>query len=213
MGKVIGFAGLISSGKNTAADVLVNEFGFVQDSFASTLKDACSVIFGWDRTMLEGATKEAREEREKIDVWWSNRLGLPMSPRWALQNIGTDVFRNHFHADVWVSSLENKWQKSYNNVVISDVRFPNEVSTILKLGNVYRIRRGPDPEWFEVAKIATNSIHPSKDTAITAMNETYKVHQSEWAWAGSPFTDIIENDSTIEELRKKIRGLVNDSNS
>ena len=74
---IVGLLGYIGSGKGTVSSVLVNEYGFRQDSFASTLKDACSAIFGWERHMLEGDTKESREWREQVDPWWEEKLGRP----------------------------------------------------------------------------------------------------------------------------------------
>ena len=83
---IVGLVGFIGSGKGTVASQLVDDYNFRQDSFASTLKDACSVIFGWPRHMLEGDTKESREWREVVDPWWSKKLSMPnFSPRLALQ--------------------------------------------------------------------------------------------------------------------------------
>ena len=82
---IIGLVGFIGSGKDTAADYLVNFHGFRRDSFAATLKDAVADIFGWDRTLIEGRTTESREWRECQDDWWSKRLGMPITPRWILQ--------------------------------------------------------------------------------------------------------------------------------
>ena len=62
---IIGICGLIGSGKGTVADVLVDEHGFQKISFADKLKDAVSVLFDWDRDMLEGETSESRFWREK----------------------------------------------------------------------------------------------------------------------------------------------------
>ena len=53
---IIGLVGFISSGKGTCADYLVREHGFVKESFANSVKDAVSVVFGWDRQLLEGDT-------------------------------------------------------------------------------------------------------------------------------------------------------------
>jgi hypothetical protein len=53
---IVGICGFIGSGKDTAADYLVNFHGFRRESFANTLKDAVSCVFGWDRTLLEGRT-------------------------------------------------------------------------------------------------------------------------------------------------------------
>ena len=74
---IIGFVGLIGSGKDTAADYLVNNRGFKRDSFAAPLKDAVANVFGWDRNLLEGATAESRHWREQTDLWWASRLGIP----------------------------------------------------------------------------------------------------------------------------------------
>ena len=127
---IIGVTGLIGSGKDTVADYLCTFHGFKRVSFASSLKDAVSSVFGWDREMLEGSTKTSREWREQKDVWWSERLGLEITPRWVLQYWGTDVLRNHFHKDIWVASVENKLRQSKDNIVITDCRFENEVDAI-----------------------------------------------------------------------------------
>ena len=150
---IIGFVGFIGSGKDTAADYLVNFHGFRRDSFANTLKDAVAYVFGWDRTLLEGRTKEAREWREQVDTWWAERLNMPgLTPRLMLQLWGTEVCRNGFHDDIWIASLENKMRKTTDNIVISDVRFPNEIKAIHNAGGiVVRIKRGDDPEWYDAA--------------------------------------------------------------
>ena len=94
---IIGVCGFIGSGKDTVADYLQNFHEFRRDSFASTLKDAVAAVFGWDRELLEGRTKEARAWREQPDTWWTNRLGPvighEITPRWVLQYWGTEVCR------------------------------------------------------------------------------------------------------------------------
>ena len=56
---LIGIIGLIGSGKGTVGDMLIEQ-GFEHESFASSLKDAASSIFNWDRTLLEGITPASR---------------------------------------------------------------------------------------------------------------------------------------------------------
>jgi dephospho-CoA kinase len=53
---IIGICGHIGSGKDTIADILIKEKGYIKLSFASSLKDAVALIFGWNRKMLEGST-------------------------------------------------------------------------------------------------------------------------------------------------------------
>jgi hypothetical protein len=208
---IVGFVGFIGSGKDTAADYLVNYFGFRRDSFANTLKDAVSAIFGWDRVLLEGRTKEAREWREQKDDWWSQRLGVEITPRYVLQYWGTDLLRRHFHDDIWIASLENKARKTKDNIVISDVRFPNEIKAIHNTGGmVVRIKRGPDPEWYEDA-LAHNQGPSNMRWALSKMRlDKLKIHSSETAWIGSNFDHIIENNGSIDHLYQQIKNLVPD---
>jgi Tfp pilus assembly pilus retraction ATPase PilT len=61
--KIIAIAGFIGSGKDTAAEYLINNHNFTKLSFAGSLKDAVAVVFGWNRVLLEGETLESRQWR------------------------------------------------------------------------------------------------------------------------------------------------------
>jgi hypothetical protein len=204
---IIGFVGFIGSGKDTAADYLVNFHEFRRDSFANTLKDAVSAVFGWDRVLLEGRTKEAREWREQVDPWWAKRLNMPnLTPRWILQYWGTEVCREGFHDDMWIASLENKMRKTSDNIVISDVRFPNEIKAIHDAGGiVVRVKRGADPEWYEYAKMAN-----AGDMTAQIELDRFKIHASETAWVGQPIDVIVDNNGSIDDLFNQIKNLVSD---
>ena len=207
MGTIIGLVGFIGSGKGTVATQLVEEFNFRQDSFASTLKDACSVIFDWPRNMLEGNTKESREWREIPDNWWAEKLGISnFSPRLALQLIGTDALRNHFHQDLWFLTIQNKIRKNVDkNFVISDVRFPNEIKFIQEQnGILIRINRGSVPVWYETALMANKGNSIAKEV----MTKTYSsAHYSEWAWCGAKLDFEINNNGTKESLEMQVRNI------
>jgi hypothetical protein len=188
------------------ADYLVNLHQFRRESFANTLKDAVSQIFGWDRTMIEGRTKAAREWREQVDPWWADRLGMPnLTPRWILQYWGTEVCRAGFHDDIWIASLENKLRNSEDDVVISDCRFPNEISAIKQAGGiVVRVVRGPDPEWYDLA-IESNC--GSFNHMATAYPD---VHASETSWVGTEFDAVLDNNHSLDHLYQQIKNLVQD---
>jgi hypothetical protein len=202
---IIGVCGFIGSGKDTIADYLVNFHEFRRESFASTLKDAVAAVFGWDRTMLEGRTKEAREWREQVDPWWAARLDMPtLTPRWVLQYWGTEVCRKAFHDDIWIASLENKLRNSRDHVVISDCRFPNEISSIKNAGGqIVWVQRGVLPAWYELAVDANRGSN-------VALNELkrLKIHASETAWVGTEFDAVIDNNSTIDDLYQQAQTLV-----
>jgi hypothetical protein len=208
---IIGFVGFIGSGKDTAADYLVNFHGFRRDSFANTLKDAVAAVFGWDRVLLEGRTKEAREWREQRDEWWSNRLGKDITPRHILQYWGTEVCRQGYHDDIWIASLENKMRKTGDNIVISDVRFPNEIKAIKSAGGqVVRVIRGADPEWYQDAWNVNQG--PTNMTwAVSKMRmEQRGIHASETAWIGKGIDLEIDNNGSIDQLFAQIKNLVSE---
>jgi hypothetical protein len=197
---IIGIVGLIGAGKDTAADYFCNFHGYKRESFAGTLKDAVSTVFGWDRELIEGRTAASRAWREEVDEWWAERLNMPgLTPRAVLQQWGTEVCRQGFHDDIWIASVENKLRTTKDNIVISDCRFPNEIEGIRRAGGkVVRIARGQDPDWFSLAKI-----HP------TQMKEVYpNVHASEYSWVSSEFDVVVDNNGSIDDLYKELKNLV-----
>jgi len=209
---IIGICGFIGSGKDTIADYLVNFHEFRRESFASTLKDAVSAVFGWDRTLLEGRTKEAREWREQVDPWWAARLDMPtLTPRWVLQYWGTEVCRKAFHDDIWIASLENKLRNSKDHVVISDCRFPNEIASIRNTGGkIVWVKRGELPDWYDDAVSLNKGPNGNITWARSKTRlEQLKIHASETAWVGTQFDSVLENNSSIDDLYKKVEQLIN----
>lgn len=208
MKKVIGICGLIGHGKDTAAGFLIAE-GYQRISFAGVLKDACANIFGWDRILLEGNTPESRAFREMPDQWWSNRLGINnFTPRYALQHVGTDVLRTHFHPDIWVAACERQIDMAEKNVVISDCRFFNELDAIRNLGGTTAVVwRHNKPDWWKTA-VTTNTTPNDKEWLIDDegdhMEVVYpEVHKSEWSWAGWNFDIDLQNTSTLDQLKEQ----------
>ena len=210
MSQIIGICGFIGSGKDTVADYLVNFHQFRRESFANSLKDAVSTVFGWDRELLEGRTKESREWRETKDEWWSKRLKREITPRWVLQYWGTEVVRKGFHDDMWVASLENRLRNTKNDIVITDCRFPNEIKAIKAAGGkVIRIKRGPEPEWFDAAKSMNKGPNRNMNWALSKHTiEKLGIHASETAWVGQKFDATITNDGSIDDLYGTIKMLL-----
>lgn len=191
---IIGIVGFIGSGKGTVGDLL-EQRGFKKDSFAAPLKDAVSFIFNWPREMLEGDTEVSRKWREAPDPFWSEKFDRPFSPRLALQLMGTEAGRDVFHKDLWVISMFNRAKD--RNIAITDVRFKNEIEYIQKHdGYVVRVRRGPEPIWYNAALSANKGL-------VNEMHR-YKIHPSEWDWIGCDFDYVIENDGDIQDLDNKI---------
>jgi hypothetical protein len=208
---IIGVCGFIGSGKDTIADYLTNFHGFRRESFANSLKDAVAQVFGWDRTMLEGRTTQAREWREQVDPWWAERLDMPnLTPRWILQYWGTEVCRKGFHDDIWIAALEHKLINSKDNIVISDCRFPNEIKSIKNAGGmVIRVIRGDEPEWYDAAISVNRGPNGNTNWALSKQRlDSLKIHASETAWVGTNFDAIMDNNGTIDDLYKQVKQLI-----
>lgn len=122
---LIGIAGQARSGKDTVANHLVSEYGFMRMAFADPLKAACTVLFDLS---CEESSEENKEER--ITYWG-------VSPRTMYQLTG-DALKQAFGPKFWVQ----RWAKEYGDfsnvqdVVVSDVRFEQEAEMIRYLGGV-----------------------------------------------------------------------------
>lgn len=183
---LIGFLGKKRSGKDTCADYLVEYHNFEKTAFAKPLKDCLKVLFHFTDEQLYG------DKKEDIDERWNT------SPRKAMQFIGTDVIRNQFDnlipnigLNFWTKHFEIFYNDNKNkNIVVSDVRFQNEVNTIKKLGGI-------------IIKIQRDS----NNINSKCKNDT---HESEIEMNNIENYDIlIQNNSSFEELYKQIEKTIN----
>lgn len=198
---IIGICGLIGTGKDTIANYLVHNHDFTSISFADPLKDSLSVMFGWDRELLEGNTRESRQWREQPDEILSKEFRREITPRIMMQEYGTEVMRKNLHEDIWVILTKLRMiNNPETNFVIPDVRFPNEKKAIKDAGGqLWMVKRGRQPSWWFDA-IKTN-------TGPTNCMRGYDgVHVSEYSWVDfdNTFDCIIKNDDTVEELYAQI---------
>tara|TARA_B100001971_G_scaffold33513_1_gene28130 strand:+ start:124090 stop:124728 length:639 start_codon:yes stop_codon:yes gene_type:complete len=188
---IIALLGFIGSGKGTVGECLVEEHGFVQESFAKPLKDAVSILYSWPRHLLEGDTTESREWREQPDSYWSSIMGREITPRSVLQSFGTDVMREHVHTDFWVKSMQKRIADlpEGTDVVITDCRFRNEIKAIRDMGGkVAHVNDGKKRDWFYIAHRAAQGNRQS----IKEMAEL-GIHRSEWDWINTDPDIIINN--------------------
>lgn len=216
MKKIIGICGLAGAGKDTVGDIIVdNLLNWEKMSFASHLKDVASLLFGFDRKMLAGETPEDRAIREQPDKFWSEKMGKDFTPRYALQFLGTNLLRNQLHENIWVDCLERKILNSDKNIVITDVRFPNEIEMIKRIGGeIWRIERGELPKWFRQVETYNKNNYISQTFVFEKLSHLLEnVHESEWKWVGvdNP-KHIIHNHGSIEDLKNEVLQVLNESN-
>ena len=212
---IVGVLGFMSSGKGTVGEILAEEMGFVPLSFAGSLKDAVSAIFGWDRSLLEGDTKESREFRETPDPFWTKKFYdeskfgdsiIQITPRYILQQFGTEVCRNNLLDSIWVDSLERKILQ-YENVVITDVRFNNEIEFLKGLGStLIQVNRDISmPYWYDIYSIEDTEYF--EDYA-----NKQGIHRSEYEWLGNPNIDhIIENNGSFRDLELRVFDIISNN--
>jgi hypothetical protein len=161
MPRIIGVTGKKFNGKDTLGNYL-SKYNYKRMAFADPLKQVIKNIFDFNDEQLYG------ENKEKIDDFWK------ISPRSAMQFIGTDLFRHQMNKlipeigdEIWIKvvkrQIENIWKNNPNQkIVITDVRFPNECNLIRELGGIIiRVKR----------KI--EDIHTDSDFIIVHESETY----------------------------------------
>jgi hypothetical protein len=65
------------------------------------------------------------------------------------------------------------------------------------------VQRGELPEWYADAV----SANQGNNIGLNAM-KMRKIHASEWAWLGSDFDLVIDNNKTINDLYKQAESLI-----
>lgn len=170
---IIGITGQAQSGKDTLATAIqehlqgegiasnygpmIFERGAVPIlHFADALRDVVEAVFG--------SRYETQEQKAEIDPYWQDRIGespftnclanvRPIGPpkitgRHILQRLGTEMFRNQVHQDIWLFVMERRIatrRAQYH--IISDVRFDNEAEFVRKQGGiVVQVRRSDQRE-------------------------------------------------------------------
>lgn len=177
---IIGLLAKKQHGKDTMADYLVDHCGFQKDALAAPLKDMCRTAFLLSDEQLYG------DQKELVDA----RYGV--STRQIMQFVGTELFRNQMGKlipklgnNIWVHLQELRYLEAVNEdpkvrFVVSDIRMPNEVEMIHKLGG-------------KVIKIVRPELDNNQDQ-----------HASEQIDLIEDYDLLIENDGTVEEYYKKI---------
>lgn len=180
--RLIGLSGYARSGKNAVGQILEDELGFRQESFAQALKNVAAEINPLlpepYRGLIPGATLPLSKHFLRYGDWDAVKENVPAA-REFLQRLGV-ACRDQIGPDVWVDALARRLRTHPSaRYVITDVRFPNEANFITAQGGqVWRIERpGTGP-----------------------VND----HSSETALDSYRCDRIIINDGTLADLRRKV---------
>ena len=243
MGAILGISGLAGAGKDTVADLLVNEFSFVKVAFADPIKRAAMDWWDFSEEQLWGPSEmrnkpdhrypngaqeyrdayhremrlaeEAGDDSDKAYMHLMSAMSYEkegwLSPRQALQQIGTEVARA-LDKDVWlryglkvarqllqrpghlnyqrtIGVVEEKRDTPIAGVVLSDARFANELIHISEEGGrIIRIKR------------------PSAGlSGKEALHASEIEHQS---WDDDKFDYVLDNSGTLYDLRDRVEDMV-----
>lgn len=200
---LIGIAGNAGSGKNTFADILTKRHAFVQVAFADPLKRIVRDVYQFSQEQLWGPS----DCRNAPDPRYPRPDGTCLSPREALQTLGTEWGRNCY-PQTWTDlcirvckkllerattydystnlGLYDAREESYKRgVVITDVRYPNEVKAIKDAGGIMLLIERPG------SGLAGDRALHSSETMVSEIPR-------------SEFDHVIINNGTLEDLDRAL---------
>lgn len=191
---IIGLTGEARSGKDTMADYLVSEYGFLKASFATALRMEVAEAFGVEVDLLEIDKDnysplmhiEKCTDMDFIHILDKHRHlsdnGM-FSPRKILQLWGTELRRSQ-DSDYWVNPVRNRiLSDSSQSWVVSDMRFANEHIALTDIG-----------------AISVKIINPRV--------KTVSKHSSEEFWKTCKADHEILNDGSKEEMYERIDRII-----
>jgi hypothetical protein len=158
---ILALSGKKKSGKDTIANFLVKDQGFIKLSLATPLKDLLINVFRLDKDFLYDENKKDNElddfitidyshldkirdiiteewgfaidyeTRENIEEFYGTEI---KTPRQLMQTIGTDLIRKNIRDDVFIVLLLEQIKKTPKPIVIADARLQNERETLVNIG-------------------------------------------------------------------------------
>lgn len=184
---IIGLHGYARSGKDSLAQVLVEDFGYTRISFADILRDALYRLnpIVHATLLIEGGAGVMRLRSIIDSMGWDKAKTEFEEVRRLLQVIGLEVGRELFYEDVWVDAALKNYEPS-GKYVITDVRFENEVLAVEN-------RKGV------LVKIIRDGVGPVNN------------HVSDAGLPDHSFDIILNNSGTLNEWHDQAVALVKDA--
>lgn len=192
MHRNIGIVGRKRSGKDTAADLLVREFGYARHGLADPLKDAAlrldpiiTLTDVWTEDYHVETVPGRLSEIVEAIGWEAAKDRFPEVRR-TLQRLGDEAGRQVHGENTWIDQLLRKtWAENDEGhpVVVPDVRYPNEAERLRAAGFlVVRIDRPgfSDPQPGEHASEQVERLF---------------------------FHHVIRNEGTVEDMWRSVRAL------
>ena len=174
--RFIGFGHRRQMGKDSAA----HQLRFLMDTrhqhvrveckaFADPIYETCNKLYGWDG-FANKAYYDICPEKKNILL-----PTIGKTPRELLIDVGTPAFRDNVWRETWVEYMMHLYPRGLDRLIlITDVRFPNEMAAIKREGGF-------------CIKVTRPGIPLSNDVADTALE-------------GAEFDAEILNDGNLDDL-------------
>lgn len=207
---LIGLGGKLRAGKDAVGDYLEATHGYVKLGMSDALNEA---LLKLNPIIPTGKYWESGYEHYMTYQDYHAAHGYVEAKknpevRRLLQVLGTEVGREMISEDVWVSIAEKKIREHWaegKQVVITAMRFPNEIEMLNRLGGLSLWIDRPD-------ELRSEGLESSLGTPITPVgfkerteaNRGISEHASENSVNADMFYQTIVNDSSLDELYQKI---------
>jgi hypothetical protein len=206
-------SGKLRSGKNQLCEYLTDDFqknglSVKQDLYAKDLKDACAQDF---KILSDVINQHINSIKSSVGVFFDMHDKISISAqdnifntidkmkfkdenfyedktditRALLQLYGTDIFRNRVDENYWMKKLAERINNDSDNdvIIITDVRFPNELEDI--------------HDFIKGRRIVSVRINRPMNR-----NSSSNEHVSETALDDYTFWEyIVDNEGTLEDLK------------
>ena len=190
---IIAICGKKGSGKDTLANIIIENYNFTRYAFGDDIKEIAKILFNFDEDQLYGNKKDI------IDKNWN------ITPRDFYQKFGTEyiqtIFPNLFPQiftknnisirEFWLKKFEIWYNDNIKKhkiffVVISDLQFLHEYNYIKKMGGyIIKIERD------NLKNIDNHSCETDLDN-----------------FTNDKFNFIIKNNDRIQDLKNQIKKIL-----
>lgn len=198
--KIVGISGKAGSGKDTSYALLKehlenNGYKVCKLSFAKKLKDACSLLFNWDRDRLETdfEYKEGNTNDDGTPDLACAEFGL--TRRQIMQLVGTECFRDGLNKDTWIKLLkldiDSGEYDEYDYGFVPDCRFLNEINFVRDSGGT---------------NILVTKAHGSTSGSSEHVSEGEFMQFEEWdIILENPYDVNLDNETNLSNFMTEIK--------
>jgi hypothetical protein len=180
---IIGLGGRKTAGKDTVADYLVDEYGYVKLGMSDALNEAAMILNPW---ILADSFDPIPEGfygyADIVETYGYTAAKNVREVREFLKKLGTEVGRDIIGVNTWVDAARKRIVQAVEAgkpVAITGIRYPNEVALIRQLGGKLW--------WVERPGVGVGDEHTSENAV----------------WAGD-FDTTIWNKGTVKDLQWEV---------